>query len=508
MLATIKTNTLENHFQSFRENVVGYNKKIQTPFGEKNLVYADWTASGRLYRPIEEKMLKEFGPLVGNTHTETNATGTTMTLAYEEARHIIKEHVNADHENDVLILTGSGMTGAINKLIRILGWRVHERYCEAVTASIPLEERPLVFVSNMEHHSNEVAWRECIADVEYIPYCPNSLKLDLKKFEQLLEQHKDRKWKVAAVSACSNVTGIRSDYAAISRIMHQHDGYCFVDFAASAPYVSIDMHPENPAERLDAIYFSPHKFLGGPGTSGVLLFHKSLYNNEIPDIPGGGTVKWVNRWGEQAYWNRNKVEGIEAREDGGTPPFLQCIRTALSIRVKEQMGVQNILDREHELLQIVFEELNKIENLSILQADVKDRLGILSFYLNNDSTNYNLIVKLLNDHFGIQVRGGCACAGPYGHCLLGIDKDFSKSITNKIDQGDSSAKPGWVRLSVHPLMTNEEVYYILDSIKYVAENYESLKEAYRPSSISTEWRFGNYDEKPKQLKQIKAMFDI
>jgi len=246
-------------------------------------------------------------------------------------------------------------------------------------------------------------------------------------------------------------------YFEMAKLMHQYGGYCFVDFAASAPYVDIDMHPSDPMKQLDAIFFSPHKFLGGPGSSGVLIFNSKLYHSKHPDQPGGGTVDWTNRWGQYKF-----VNDIELREDGGTPGFMQVIRTALCIELKNQMGAKNINEREEELLKIIFSELPKIKGLHILGDNVKNRLGVVSFYI--EKIHYNLIVKLLNDRFGIQMRGGCACAGTYGHFLLDVTYKKSKHITNKINKGDLSEKPGWVRMSIHPTTTDEELYCIATSI--------------------------------------------
>ncbi|MCB0383055.1 MAG: aminotransferase class V-fold PLP-dependent enzyme, partial [Psychroserpens sp.] len=242
----------------------------------------------------------------------------------------------------------------------------------------------------------------------------------------------------------------------IAELMHKHGGVCFVDFACSAPYVDIDMHPENEEQALDAIFFSPHKFLGGPGTSGVLVFNKKLYHNMIPDCPGGGTVSWTNPWGEHKY-----IDNIEDREDGGTPGFLQTIKTALAIKLKEAMGVEHILKREHELTSIIFNELSGIDNVNILAGQHQDRLGVISFYI--DDLHYNLGVKLLNDRFGIQTRGGCSCAGTYGHFLLHVDQKTSHELTNEISIGDLVRKPGWIRMSIHPTTTNAEMEFVCDS---------------------------------------------
>ncbi len=461
---------LETYFDKFRQNIVGNDATFQSPYGTQKVVYADWIASGRLYRPIEDTIVNRFGPMVGNTHSESSETGVAMTNAYHKAQKIIKKHVNAN-DDDVIITAGSGMTGVINKLQRILGLRIPdaaERFCEEI--KICEKNRPVVFVTHMEHHSNHTSWLESLADVvvlepnESMLVCTESLKNELSKYA-------DRPMKIGAFSACSNVTGIVPPYHELAKIMHQNGGYCFVDFAASAPYLEINMHPENPDERLDAIYFSPHKFLGGPGSSGVLVFNKELYHSQTPDQPGGGTVNWTNRWGEYSY-----IQDIEIREDGGTPGFLQAIRIALSIKLKEQMGVENMTLREKELIEIAFRELRAIPRVHILADAQEERIGVFSFYA--DGIHHNLLVKLLNDRFGIQVRGGCSCAGTYGHYLLEVDIIESQKITSQIDQGDLTLKPGWVRLSLHPTMTNQELLYITHSIRQVIENIDVWKKDY------------------------------
>ncbi len=456
-----KTSALENYFQKFRQNIIGIDQEFDTPFGTQKIIYTDWIASGRLYKTIEEKLSNEFGPFVGNTHTETTISGTAMTKAYQKAKQIIKSHVNCS-EDDVLIVTGTGMTGAVNKFQRILGLKVPENLQKYT--DIPDEIRPVVFITQMEHHSNQTSWLETIATVEVIPPGKEGL-FSLKNLEKLLKRYEDHPLKIASVSGGSNVTGIQTPYHAIAKLMHRHGGVCFVDFACSAPYVTIDMHPKNEEESLDAIFFSPHKFLGGPGSSGVLIFNKKLYKNMIPDCPGGGTVSWTNPWGEHKY-----IDNIEDREDGGTPGFLQTIRTALAIKLKEQMGVENILNREHELIETFFEELKPIKNLTILAGQHQDRLGVFSFYI--DELHYNLGVILLNDRFGIQTRGGCSCAGTYGHYLLHVDYETSHELTREISIGELIRKPGWIRLSIHPTTTNEEMAVICESIKALAKHHK------------------------------------
>jgi len=475
-MAQKTTTSLETYFQDFRKNITGIDTNFETPYGIKPLVYADWIASGRLYAPIERIMQDQVGPRIGNTHSESSYTGKLMTRAYQEAHTIIKEHVNAS-EDDVIITAGSGMTSVLCKFQRILGLKVPEKFIDQL--DIPEEERPVVFVTHMEHHSNQTTWLETIADVVVIEPTKN-LMVDPDHLQQELEKYKNREMKIGSFTACSNVTGIETPYHQLAEIMHDHGGYCFVDFAASAPYVDMDMNPGNKAQSLDAVFFSPHKFLGGPGSSGVLIFDKKLYKTRIPDHPGGGTVTWTNPWGGRSYFN-----DIEIREDGGTPGFLQAIRAALAIRLKEKMSVKKIRAREDELLDISFKQLSKIPQLHILANDTIQRLGVISFYVEN--VHHNLVVKLLNDKFGIQVRGGCSCAGTYGHLLLHVSRKQSHQITDLIDKGDFSQKPGWVRLSLHPTMSNEELNYILDAIQQVIGQANEWANDYRYSSSTNEF---------------------
>jgi len=488
-----KSTFLEHYFQQFRKNIIGVDATFETPYGKKPLIYADWIASGRLYQPIEEKIGKQIAPFVGNTHSESSHTGKLMTQAYEEAHRIIKQHVNASAE-DVIITSDSGMTGVLCKFQRILGLKIPEKYVDRL--AISPGERPVVFITHMEHHSNQTTWLETIADVVVLEPTEDLL-VDPQQLINALEKYQNREVKIGSFTSCSNVTGITTPYHQLASIMHNHGGLCFVDFAASAPYDNIDMHPNNTSEYLDAVFFSPHKFLGGPGSSGVLVFNKKLYVNRIPDHPGGGTVAWTNPWGEHSYF-----DDIEVREDGGTPGFLQAIRAALCVKLKEKMSIEKIRAREKELVGICFENLTKIPGLHVLAGEITDRLGVFSFYIEN--MNHNLVVKLLNDRFGIQVRGGCSCAGTYGHMLLAISRERSKQITNQIDSGNLSQKPGWIRLSLHPTMTNSELHNILNAIAEVVNRVEEWKSDYVYSASTNE--FSHRSE--KHLNDLSGWFDL
>lgn len=479
--------SLEQHFKQFRQHIIGQDLVHEINGKTQKILYADWTASGRLYQPIETYITHTLGPYVANTHTETNLTGSTMTSAYHDAQKVIKRHVNAC-ANDILITSGAGMTDVVNKFQRILGLRIPERMADQVIFSE--EDKPVVFITHMEHHSNQTTWYECDVTLEIVASDNNGLP-SLENLVTLLEQYKNRKVKIGTFTACSNVTGIKTPYHQLAEIMHEHGGLCFVDFACSAPYVDIDMHPVNKAQALDAIFFSPHKFLGGPGSSGVLIFNKTLYKNKVPDHPGGGTVTWTNPWGAHSFFNN-----IEIREDGGTPGFLQCIRTALAIKVKEAMGTTNIAAREQELIDYVMTELRKNEHVNMLEPAITDRLAIVSFYITN--VHYNLVVRLLNDKFGIQTRGGCSCAGTYGHLLLNVGHEKSQQITQQIDDGDYCEKPGWIRASFHPTTSNEEINFFVEAINTLTAHITQWSQEYRFNPAIGDFEKKIYpDDKPE-----------
>jgi len=467
----------ENYFKQFRDQTIGHNQTYETPYGLQRMVYADWIASGRLYGPIEKILTNEIGPYVGNTHTETSETGKLMTRAYQQSHKNIKKHVNAG-PNDVILTTGYGMTGAVVKFQRILGLK----QCGILSDGKCMKDKdkPVVFITHMEHHSNHTSWYETVADVVVVKP-GRDLKFDLNHLEEALKLYGKEKPLIGSFSACSNVTGVRNPVHEMAALMHQYGGKVFIDYAASAPYDEIDMHPGDPMQDLDAIFFSPHKFLGGPGSSGVLIFNSELYNNRVPDQPGGGTVDWTNPWGEYKF-----IDDIEMREDGGTPGFLQAMRAALSMDLKDRMGVANIHEREKQLLKIAFRELESVPGLHILADNMTDRLGVISFYI--DSVHYNLVVSYLSDRFGVQVRGGCACAGTYGHYLLDVSYEKSQKITNSISSGDLSEKPGWVRLSLHPTMKDQEVVYIADALRQISKNHKEWNNDYNYNKHTNEFR--------------------
>lgn len=479
---------LLDYWYKFRKNIIGIDMTFENKHGCHKVLYADWIASGRLYGPIEHALSQIIGTVVSNPHSYSSYTGTKINSTYQEARHIIRNHVNAN-KNDILVTVGSGMTDAVMRLQEILGLK-EKRH----------NQKPVIFITHMEHHSNHVVWMELSVDVVIVPpndhnlVDPNNLRIELKKYN-------DRKLKIGAFSACSNVTGVINPIHELASVMHDFGGYCFADYAASAPYVNINMHPEQPDQDLDAIYFSPHKFLGGPGSCGVLIFNK-MFHNGIPSIPGGGNVKWTDPRGNYEY-----SKDIETLEDGGTPAFLQTIKASMAIILKEKMNVDHISRRENELLKVANNKLNAMENIHVLKVnDQVERVGCIAF--NVEGLHYNLVVKLLNNRFGIQVRGGWSCASTYAHYLFEISMKESIELTQKIDQLDASSKPGWVRLSLHPTMTDEELDYCIEAIKQVVENGETWINEFIYNSGTNEFdQVLESDSKEVRFEKILYDFD-
>jgi selenocysteine lyase/cysteine desulfurase len=495
----------EAYFTNFRDQIIGIDQTFETPFGTQKILYADWIASGRMYAPIEDRIRREILPFVGNTHTETTVTGTAMTKAYHTAKEYIKQQVGA-HSDDYLVFSGSGMTGAISKMQRILGLKVPDRVADYASILqkngrlIDCEERnrPIVFITHMEHHSNHTSWLETLVDLEIIQADEQGL-VDLNHFEGLLQKYDDRKFKIASVTACSNVTGLETPYHEIAKMIHAHGGVCFVDFACSGPYTHINMHPEDEAACLDAVFLSPHKFLGGPGTPGIIIFNSKLYHNRAPDVPGGGTVLYTSPWFEHKY-----IINVEDREDGGTPPFIQGIRAAMAFKLKEEMGAENIQKREHELVERFIAGLDKIEGITVLAGQHTHRLGAISFLL--DGLHFNLAVRMLNDRYGIQMRGGCACAGTYGHFLLDVDRSRSQELEKLVLSGDLSVRPGWVRASIHPTMLDREVDFMLNAINELMANRESWAKDYTYNPSTNEFDFTAREFHAKE-EQVDAWFE-
>jgi selenocysteine lyase/cysteine desulfurase len=494
-----------------RGSVIGDDEAVMGPFGLRRVTYADYTASGRSLSFIEDYLREAVLPLYANTHTESSGTGLQTTRFREGAREIIRRSLGATNAEHAVIFCGAGSTAAVDKLVSVFGLRIptelEDRY--HLADHIPAGERPVVFIGPYEHHSNELPWRESIADVITIHEDADG-HVDLAQLEEELIRFADRPLKIGSFSAASNVTGILSDTRAISVLLHRHGALSLWDFAAAAPYVDIQMSPRRPApdgdmadahlDTKDAIFISVHKFIGGPGTPGLLVARRELLRNRVPTVVGGGTVAYVNAH-DQIY-----LTDPEHREEAGTPAIIESIRAGLVFQLKGAVGESTIHAREAAFIDRAIERWQANSAIEILGNRRAERLSIVSFVVRHGGRylHHNVVVAMLNDLFGIQSRGGCSCAGPYGHRLLGIDIETAHGFERETRRGCDGIKPGWVRVNFNYFISEAVFGYILDAVDLVARDGWRLLPHYRLDPATGMWRHtGGNAEPPLSLDDIR-----
>lgn len=493
---------MNNFFEALKSEVIGNNCSFLTPYGERIITYADFTASGKSLYFIEEYLL-EIQRYYANTHTEDDMTGEVMTNILHKAENIIKKHLNAE-KNCYVIPSGTGATGAIECLAKIVGIYIPpaskiviesiiKSYTEnkkniediLIESSECLKYVPVVFIGPYEHHSNILMWKESFAEVVEIGLDKEG-RLDLDELRNMVSDKRyENRLKIGSFSAASNVSGIITPVYKVAEILHEYNALACFDFAACAPYIEINMNRSR-NEYFDAVYIAPHKFIGGPGSSGILVINEKLYNNSIPPtVAGGGTVKYVSPYAH------DYIKNVEEREMAGTPGIMQILRAALVIELKDYIGTDNIKKKENYYLRKVLKSLSKNENIEILgPKDEEDRLPIFSVKIEHEGKYIHprFVAKLLNDLFGIQSRAGCACAAPYGHRLLDISKENSKIYRYFIKNDLASVKPGWLRFNIHYCMDEQEVDFICDAVDFVANNGYLFLSEYVMSLKSGKWK--------------------
>ncbi|XP_024974799.1 uncharacterized protein LOC112512903 [Cynara cardunculus var. scolymus] len=504
--------TVDAKLRWLRSQIIGGMAEISTPFGRRKLTYADHTATGRCLQYIEDYIIQTVLPFYGNTHTSDSYVGNRTTKMLHEATDFVKKCLGGT-QDDALLFCGSGTTAAIKQLQEVMGIAIPSNLREKVINScVGIQERWVVFVGPYEHHSNFLSWKQTLAEVIEIGLDDEGL-IDMHDLRCQLEFYQATgRLMLGSFSACSNVTGICSDTRSLSRLLHHFGAFACFDFAASGPYVEIDMR-SGASDGYDAITLSPHKFLGGPGSPGILLMNKALYQlkDSPPSTCGGGTVNFVNCFHEK---DTLYVDDIEEREDAGTPSIIQRVKAALAFQVKEYIGCEVIGKKEVDYIERAIKRLVKNPKIWVLgntdTNSVVERQAILSFLVY--TTTYSsanaaretrdkplsgaFVAKLMNDLFGIQARGGCACAGPYAHRLLRIDEPHSFAIKSAVEMGYNGAKLGWTRISFPYYMSNAEYEFILAAIEFVAIYGQRFLSLYQLN-----WNTGSWSLKDEALEE-------
>ena len=494
-------------FEYLRSELIGCNAAFSTPYGSRHIFYADYTASGRGLHFIQQKLLN-IQRSYANTHTEDDYSGQYLTGLLKKAEERIKKLVGAGPDGKIVAI-GSGATGALKHLQEMIGvyippvtkdriyGAIRELNCDNCSILDEIKEKmPVIFIGPYEHHTNELMWREAFAEVHVVPLDGRGM-INLEKLQEMLSDPAYAgRVKIGSFSAGSNITGVKTKVYEIARICHAHDSYVFFDFAAAAPYVDINMNRDDETY-FDAVFFSPHKFIGGPGSAGILVFNRRIYREDLPPTTaGGGTVEFVG------YRGHDFSKDIETREKAGTPPILQTIQAALVLELKHRIGIEKIEAREAEYTRYFLERIRDIPGIELIgDISAENRIAIVSFNIRHEDRllHPKFVTRLLNDLFGIQSRAGCSCAGPYGHTLLHLSPEESEQHRALIRQGVTGLKPGWVRINLHYLFSREDIEFLIDAVEFTARYGRYFLQVYCFDVVTSEWKHLTWSEEPQEI---------
>jgi hypothetical protein len=256
---------------------------------------------------------------------------------------------------------------------------------------------------------------------------------------------------------------------------------------------------DHPLIYKDALFLSPHKFPGGPGTPGVLVVCRELVRNRVPTVPGGGTITYVHATGQ------HYLADPSYREEGGTPAIMESVRAGLVFQLHQAVGAEVIRERETTFVRRAIRSWRSNPAIEVLGDPEADRLPIVSFVVRTPAgrrLHHNFVVALLNDLFGIQARGGCSCAGPYGHRLLGIDLIRANHFAAMANDGWLGIKPGWTRLSFSYYLSEPVFDDIVKAVHLVATHGARLLPDDRFDPHTGLWRHRRADPPEVNLRQL------
>lgn len=437
--------------KNIRKHIVGINQKVPLVNGKKaRYINLDNAASTPPLQPVMD-IVNEFMPWYSSIHRGTGFKSQLSTKAYDDAHQLITEFVSADPDKNVVIL-GKNATEAINKL----SYRLN------------LQENDVVLTSLMEHHSNDLPWRQKTRTIHI--EIDEQGRLDQQDLEKKLLKYYPHV-KLVTLTGASNVTGWINDIHKIAEIVHEYQAQLLVDGAQLIPHRKVNMLPNDDPAHIDYLAFSAHKMYAPFGT-GVLIGPKETFLKTAPEYVGGGTIDIVTT--KHVIW-----AGLPDREESGSPNVIGAIALSGAIQVLKHLDMKNIAHHEQELTTYTISELKKIKEITLYgstDSKKKNRVGVITFNLKNIS--HSLLTAFLSYEYGIGVRNGCFCAQPYLHRLLKLTPQEIQQLDYYAINQQLEKMPGMVRISFGMYNNKKDIDQLLKALICINENIEELKKHY------------------------------